>query len=98
MVWVKRRFAYDEYKPYLEMLQRLASDYPDKNFIMTSKRFADAHLSEYYVGMSDASFTTNFRDFEPADPSQLPNNFDKILFGDRAKLGEISAADFAVGL
>jgi hypothetical protein len=97
MMWIKRRFAYDEYKPCLETLQKLASDYPAKDFVMASKRFADAHLSEYFIGMSDASFTTNFRDFEPADQSQLPNNFDKVLFGDRAKLGDLSAAAFAVG-
>jgi hypothetical protein len=97
MAWIKRRFAYDEYEPYLETLQRLASDYPEKDFFMASKQFADAHLSEYFIGLSDASFTMNFRDFEPADPSQLPNNFDKVLFGDGAKLDEISAAAFAVG-
>jgi hypothetical protein len=97
MAWLKRRFAYDEYKPYLEALQKLAGDYPGKDFVMASKRFADAHLSEYYVGLSDAAFAASFHDFEPIPASQLPKGFDKILFGDATKLEETPAASFAVG-
>ena len=97
MTWIKRRFAYDEYKPYLEALQKLASDNPDKDFVMASKRFADAHLSEYYIGLSDAAFAGRFRDFEPTSPSQLPDGFDRILFGDPARLKEMAADSFAGG-
>jgi hypothetical protein len=92
MIWIKRRFAYDEYKPFLETLQKLASDYPDKDFAMASKRFADAHLSEYYIGLSDSAFTERFRDFEATSQSQLPDNFDKILFGDLSKLKEMASS------
>ena len=96
MTWLHRRFAYDEYKPYLEAIQKLAGDYPDKDFAMASKSFADAHLSEYYVGLSDPSFSERFRDFESTPQSQLPEGFDKILFGDPAKIEETSAAALGI--
>jgi hypothetical protein len=91
MIWLNRRFAYDEYEPYLEVLKKLASDNPHEDFAMASTRLGDPHLNEYFVGLPDASMSANFRDFETIDEERLPMKFDAIVLGDPVKVRRLAA-------
>ena len=84
MIWLKRRFAYADYAPFQDALQKLLLANPTRSseFMMVSTNFADPHLKEYYVGLPDQSFASAFHDFEFVKESDLPKVIDTVHIAD----------------
>ena len=74
MFWAKRRFAYAEYAPYMDRLEKLLMATPAQyqQFIMVSTRSEKTGVSEYYVGVPLKVFLAAFDGFEAVEEADLP--------------------------
>ena len=75
MVWGKRRFAFADYKPYFDRLEKLlmANAQRYAQFIMVSTK-VDARESDYYVGVPDNALLALFDGFEPVEIGAAETN------------------------
>lgn len=66
MVWAKHRFAYADYSPYFDRLEKLlmANATLYRQFIMVSTETDNAGVSDYYVGVPHKAFLAGFDGFE----------------------------------
>ena len=83
MVWGKRRFAFADFAPYQDRLEKLllANAQRYAQFIMVSTK-VDARESDYYVGVPDKVLLALFDGFEPVEESALPKLIDVLLIAD----------------
>jgi hypothetical protein len=88
MEWIKRRFQYEEYTPYMEKLGELQMQNPAlyQEFMMVAvKRRRSGVEDEYYVGVPDKRFLVWFDGFMPVNESELPKEIDAVLLADQTK-------------
>ena len=57
MIWAKRRFAYADYAPYQDQMEKLlmANAPLYQQFLMVSTKTDDPGVSTYYVGVQSKS-------------------------------------------
>jgi hypothetical protein len=88
MMWVKRRFQFAEYAPYMDLLEKLLMANPTlyQEFIMVSVKTEDkSGESEYYVGVPNKALLARFDGFTPVEESELPKEIDTVLIADQTK-------------
>lgn len=76
MVWGRRRFAFAEYVPYFDMLEKLvnANRHLYRQFIMVSIEADDDRpgVDDFYVGVPNETFLALFDGFERIAESDSP--------------------------
>ena len=84
MIWAKRRFAFAEYSPYFERMEKMLMDYPAqyREFIMVSTKAEGAGQNNIYVGVPNTSFLAAFNGFEEVSEAQLPKVIDTLHIAD----------------
>ncbi|SED39631.1 hypothetical protein SAMN05444161_3116 [Rhizobiales bacterium GAS191] len=84
MIWAKRRFAYADYSPYFDRLEKLLLADPRayRQFIMVSTKTDDPGVSDYWIGVPDRTFLTGFDGFEIVGEGDLPKEIDALHIGD----------------
>ncbi|HXW26715.1 MAG TPA: hypothetical protein VEK73_18380 [Xanthobacteraceae bacterium] len=88
MYWIKRRFAYAEYAPYMAILEKLLMANPTQyqEFLMVSTEVPDdPGEGDYYIGVPHKAFAMAFDGFTPVEESDLPKEIDSFLLGDQTK-------------
>ena len=80
MIWVKRRFAYADYAPYQDRMEKLlmANAPLYQQFLMVSTKADDPDVSTYYVGVQSESFPVGFGGFERVSEDALPKQIDVL--------------------
>jgi hypothetical protein len=87
MNWVKRRFAYADYAPYMDHLTKLLFANPTlyREFIMVSTKVDNARDSDCYIGVPNKAFLIGFDGFESVEEHELPKEIDTVLVADQTK-------------
>jgi hypothetical protein len=87
MFWAKRRFAYAEFAPYQDMMEKLlmANATLYREFIMVSVKAGDPGENDYYVGLPNKSLLAPFDGFQEVSEAQLPKEIDTLLVADATK-------------
>lgn len=87
MFWVKRRFEYADYAPYMDRLEKLmmanAADY--QQFIMVSTKTDKPGVSEFYIGVPRKELLQVFDGFTPVEEASLPREIDTLHLADATK-------------
>ena len=84
MIWAKRRFAYADYSPYFDRMEKLllANSTPYREFIMVSTKASGPGESNIYVGVPNDTFLAAFDGFEPIQELALPQLIDTLHIAD----------------
>lgn len=84
MIWAKRRFAFADYSPYFDRLEKLLMATPTqyREFLMISTETDDPGVSDYYVGMPAEPYMAAFDGFERVQESEVPKEIDTLHIGD----------------
>ena len=84
MIWAKRRFAYADYSPYFDRMEKLLLSNPTlfRKFIMVSTKASGPGESNTYVGVPNETFLAGFDDFELVQESALPKVIDTLHIAD----------------
>ena len=87
MIWMKRDFAYADYAPAMDELEKLltASGPLYAEFIMVSTATNDPGVSTYYIGVPNEGFAMPFHGFERVPESALPKVIDALHIADATK-------------
>lgn len=86
MIWAKRRFSFHAYEPYLVRLRELHSDpAPESDeLMMVGRKVGKRGLQNVYVALPNAGFLGSFDGFEVINETDLPNEIDFHLYGNRS--------------
>jgi hypothetical protein len=86
MIWAKRRFAYADYSPYFDRMEKLVMANPTlyRQFIMVSTKTDGPGESMYYVGVPNETFMAMFDGFERVSEAGLPKIIDTLHIADAA--------------
>lgn len=84
MIWGKRRFAYADYSPYFDKMEKLIMANPTlyREFIMVSTKADGVGESTYYVGVPNETFIPAFDGFERVEETALPKIIDTLHIAD----------------
>src|SRR5580693_8015272 len=84
MIWGKRRFAYADYSPYFDRLEKLVMAAPTqyRQFMMVSTDTDEPGVSDFYVGVPNEAFMAWFDGFERVEEPQVPKVIDTLHIGD----------------
>lgn len=87
MVWLKRRFEWADYSPYMDCLGKhmLENARLYQEFMMVSTKTDDPGISDYYVGLPNEAFLQGFDGFERVGENELPKRIDVLLVADATK-------------
>ncbi len=87
MVWAKRRFAYAEFAPYQDMMEKLLMANPTQyqEFLMVSVKAGAPGESDYYIGLPNKILLAPFDGFQEVRETELPKEIDTFLLGDQTK-------------
>ncbi len=87
MIWAKRRFAYAEFAPYQDIMEKLlmanATQYQE--FLMVSVNAGGPGESDYYIGLPNKTLLAPFDKFQEVSEAELPKEIDTFLLGDQTK-------------
>ena len=85
MIWAQRRFAFAEYAPYQDRLEKLlmSNALLYRQFIMVCTDVAgEPGVSDYYVGMPSEEFLADLDGFEQVSEHELPKLIDSLCVAD----------------
>ena len=84
MVWAKHRFAYADYSPYFDRLEKLlmANATLYRQFIMVSTETDNAGVSDYYVGVPIKRSWRILTDLKRSGKTELPTEIDALHIAD----------------
>ena|SRR5712692_9381014 len=88
MYWIKRRFRYADYAPYMDKLEKLlmANATMYQEFLMVSTEVEGNPMeSDYYMGVPHKALAIGFDGFTPVQESELPKVIDTFHLGDATK-------------
>jgi hypothetical protein len=84
MIWAKREFAYAEYAPYMDRLEKLLMANPRqyREFMMVSTQTSKVGVDIFYIGVPNKAFAAVFDGFEIISESELPKEIDTLHVAD----------------
>jgi hypothetical protein len=84
MIWATRRFAYADYAPYQDRIDKLVwmNTSLHRQFMMASVETDKRGVSDVYVGIPTADFLGEFDGFTVVQEEELPKEFDTLIMGD----------------